>query len=98
MAIARFWSHYENTSGRVPARPFQTATQGGWWVDIMTHELVTVPPDMPISEVAQTMREQHVHRVLVTENRELLGVLTTFDLLRAFEPVGVARTLLHRHA
>jgi CBS domain-containing protein len=52
--------------------------------DIMTRELVTVSPSTPIAEVAQTMREQHVHRVLVIEDRELLGVLTTFDLLRAF--------------
>lgn len=52
--------------------------------DIMTRELVTVSPDAPLAEVAQTMREQHVHRVLVIEKRELLGVITTFDLLRAF--------------
>jgi CBS domain-containing protein len=52
--------------------------------DIMTRELVSVLPDMPIAEVAHTMREQHVHRVLVIEKGELLGVLTTFDLLRAF--------------
>lgn len=52
--------------------------------DIMTRELVTVEPNMPIAEVAETMRDQRVHRVLVIENRELLGVLTTFDLLRAF--------------
>ena len=53
--------------------------------DIMTRELVAVAPNAPISEVAQTMRDQHVHRVLVIEDGELLGVLTTFDLLRAFE-------------
>ena len=52
--------------------------------DIMTREVVAVPPNMPIAEVAKTMRDQRVHRVLVIENRELLGVLTTFDLLRAF--------------
>lgn len=52
--------------------------------DIMTREVVAVSPNMPIAEVAETMRHQHVHRVLVIENRELLGVLTTFDLLRAF--------------
>jgi CBS domain-containing protein len=52
--------------------------------DIMTRDLVAVSPNMPIAEVAQRMREQHVHRVLVIEDRELLGVLTTFDLLRAF--------------
>jgi CBS domain-containing protein len=30
------------------------------------------------------MRNQHVHRVLVIDDGELVGVLTTFDLLRAF--------------
>ena len=54
--------------------------------DIMTRELVAVSPDMPIADVAETMRAQHVHRVLVIENRELCGVLTTFDLLKAFVP------------
>jgi len=52
--------------------------------DIMTHEIVAVSPNMPVGEVAQTMREQHIHRVLVIEDHELQGVLTTFDLLRAF--------------
>jgi CBS domain-containing protein len=56
--------------------------------DIMTRELVAVSPNTPIAEVAETMREQHVHRVLVIEGRELLGVLTTFDLLRAFARDG----------
>ena len=52
--------------------------------DVMTKDLVWVPPDMPIVEVAQIMRDQHIHRVLVIDEGELLGVLTTFDLLRAF--------------
>ena len=52
-------------------------------MDVMTRELVSVSPNLPIADVAQTMREHHVHRVLVIEDRELLGVLTTFDLLRA---------------
>lgn len=52
--------------------------------DIMTREIVAVPPSMPVGDVARLMREQHVHRVLVIEDHELLGVLTTFDLLRAF--------------
>jgi CBS domain-containing protein len=52
--------------------------------DIMTREIVSVSPNMPVADVAQTMRDQHVHRVLVMEGKKLLGVLTTFDLLRAF--------------
>lgn len=51
--------------------------------DVMTREVVSVPPNMPVEEVAATMRHQHVHRVLVIDDGELLGVLTTFDLLRA---------------
>jgi CBS domain-containing protein len=52
--------------------------------DVMTRELVTVGPDTPVAEVAQTMRVQRIHRVLVVRDRELQGVITTFDLLRAF--------------
>jgi CBS domain-containing protein len=50
----------------------------------MTRELVTVRPDAPVAEVARVMREQRVHRVLVIDDLQLVGVLTTFDLLRAF--------------
>jgi CBS domain-containing protein len=52
--------------------------------DVMTRELVTVGPDAPIAEVARTMREQRIHRVLVVENHALMGVITSFDMLRAF--------------
>jgi len=52
--------------------------------DAMTKTIVMVPPDAGIDEVARTMREQRIHRVLVGADRVLEGVLTTFDLLRAF--------------
>lgn len=52
--------------------------------DVMSRELVSVTPNAPLAEVAQTMRDQRVHRVLVIDNGELIGVITTFDLLRAF--------------
>lgn len=54
--------------------------------DVMTRELVTVAPDAPVADVARTMREQRIHRVLVVENHALVGVITSFDLLRAFVP------------
>lgn len=52
--------------------------------DVMSRELVAVAPNAPLEEVAQMMRDQRVHRVLVIDNGELIGVITTFDLLRAF--------------
>jgi CBS domain-containing protein len=55
-------------------------------LDAMTRELVSVTPDTPVAEIAQKMRLQHVHRVLVIDNEELVGVVTSFDLLRALAP------------
>ena len=52
--------------------------------DVMTRELVFVTPETPVAEVAKTMRSQHVHRVLVIEEGMLVGVVTSFDLLKAF--------------
>jgi CBS domain-containing protein len=50
--------------------------------DAMTRELVTVRPDTSLADVARTMFEHRVHRVLVCEGGSLLGVITTFDLMR----------------
>ena len=51
--------------------------------DIMTENVVTVAIDEPVSKVARTMVEQHVHRVIVVDDeRTIRGILTTFDLLK----------------
>lgn len=50
--------------------------------DVMTREVVMVRPDAPIDEVARTMLDQHVHRVLVGAGGALDGLITTFDLLQ----------------
>ncbi len=51
--------------------------------DIMTTELLAVSGDQPVREVAQMMVNRGVHRLLVTEGRRLLGLVTTLDLVRA---------------
>lgn len=51
--------------------------------DIMTTEILAVSSDRPVREVAQMMVAREVHRLLVTEERRLLGLLTTLDLVRA---------------
>ena len=52
--------------------------------DVMTRELVVVAADAPIAEVARVMHDQHVHRVLVLDDSELVGLITSFDVLRVF--------------
>lgn len=49
--------------------------------DVMNPEIYTVDAEAPVSEVAETMLMGHLHRLLVTENDELVGVISTSDLL-----------------
>jgi CBS domain-containing protein len=53
--------------------------------DAMTKEVVAVGPDASAADVANAMTQHRVHRVLVCENGILLGLVTTFDLLRALK-------------
>jgi CBS domain-containing protein len=58
--------------------------------DAMVREIVSVSQDAPIAEVARLMREQRIHRVLVTEDDELRGIISTYDLIRVFEEQAAA--------
>jgi len=49
--------------------------------DIMNPALYTVSEEEPVSGVAAQMLESHIHRVLVTRNGEIVGIITTSDLL-----------------
>ena len=53
--------------------------------DAMVTVLVCVGLDATVEEIAHTMRNQHVHRVLVMEGKILRGIISTFDLLQLFE-------------
>ena len=60
--------------------------------DVMTPEVVWVAPDADVSEVACTLCEQLVHRVLVLDDGRLAGLISTFDLVTLLreEPEGAA--------
>lgn len=49
--------------------------------DIMTPSAYTVEEDASVSEVASMMLEAHLHRVLVTRDGELVGIISSSDLL-----------------
>jgi CBS domain-containing protein len=49
--------------------------------EIMTPSIFAVEDEMPISKVAERMIHSHVHRLLVTRDRKVVGILTTSDLL-----------------
>jgi len=58
--------------------------------DVMQTALVTVGEETPVFEVARTMREQRIHRVLVVRDGELVGIVSSFDLLSLLEKEPVA--------
>ncbi len=49
--------------------------------DIMTPSVYSVGEDATVSEVASTMLSGHVHRLLVTRGEEVVGIISTSDLL-----------------
>lgn len=50
--------------------------------DVMTQSVVSVPPDAEICEVARTLTDHAVHRVLVIDADTLVGVVSSLDLTR----------------
>jgi CBS domain-containing protein len=51
----------------------------------MTKEVFTIPRDSSAAAGASVMRERKVHRLLVTDQGVLVGVVTSLDLLRVVE-------------
>jgi CBS domain-containing protein len=50
--------------------------------DIMTPVVFSVDPESPVSEVARTMLDAHIHRVIVSRGRRILGIISSLDLLQ----------------
>lgn len=51
--------------------------------ETMNRKVSALAPDTPVEEAADVMRRAAIHRVLVMENGELLGVVTTTDVTDA---------------
>lgn len=51
-------------------------------VDIMTRELVTVPPTMTITEAMQLVTRKRFRHLPVIENGNLIGIISIGDLTR----------------
>lgn len=50
--------------------------------DIMTPTVFAVEADAPVSHVARSMLDGHLHRLLVIEGQKVVGIVSTSDLLR----------------
>lgn len=50
--------------------------------EIMNSAVYKVDERTPVSKVAQTMLSAHLHRLLVTQDEQVVGIITTSDLLQ----------------
>lgn len=53
--------------------------------DIMTPAVIEATEDAPASQLARLMRKRHIHRVFITRDKRLKGIVTTLDLLKLLE-------------
>jgi len=51
--------------------------------DLAGRDVVAVSPDADVTEVSRKMQQSQVRRVLVVEDRRLVGIISTADLARA---------------
>jgi CBS domain-containing protein len=51
--------------------------------EIMSQPLVALSPHDDVCSAADLMREKSIHRVLVVQNGELVGIVTTLDIVKA---------------
>ena len=57
--------------------------------DVMTREVKSLPPSCSVRTAALFMISANIHRVLVMEAEELLGIVTTTDLAAAVAEHGL---------
>lgn len=82
-----FRDDIDSSGGLLPLDPddFQERLRDITVADFMTEGVVHVEPGTPIPEIARTIRENKIHRLLVVENGALRGIVSTFDLVTLLE-------------
>ena len=51
--------------------------------EIMSKSLITTTGEMPIIEAIRMMQKKKIRRLIIMENKKLIGIITQRDLLRA---------------
>ena len=55
--------------------------------DIMTPMIFSVSEDTSVQEVAETMLKGRIHRVFVTRDSKLIGIVTALDMLQVIRDI-----------
>jgi predicted transcriptional regulator len=50
--------------------------------DIMTPSVLSVDEQTPVRDIANIMMQEHLHRIFVTRDKKITGIITTYDMLK----------------
>ena len=50
--------------------------------DVMICDVLTVPPDLPVTQAARLLIERRIHRLPVVEGDKLIGIVSSLDFTR----------------
>lgn len=50
--------------------------------DIMTPSILSVDEQTPVRDIADIMMREHLHRIFVTNDKKITGIITTYDMLK----------------
>ncbi|MCM0611140.1 CBS domain-containing protein [Marinobacter sediminum] len=50
--------------------------------DIMTPSVLSVDEQTPVRDIANIMMREHLHRIFVTKESKITGIITTYDMLK----------------
>ncbi len=53
--------------------------------EVMTQNIIAVTPSTPVGAIAKIVRDNHIHRVLVVDDEELVGLVSLFDLVQLLQ-------------
>ena len=53
--------------------------------NVMTSEVLTIPDYADVSRAARMMRNRRIHHLVVTLDGKMLGMLSSYDLLKLVE-------------
>ena len=72
---------WEDTASAEELRGFHVENGDTLVREVMTPAVYSVTEDTPVAQVAETMIDSHIHRLLVTRAGRVVGIVSSSDLL-----------------
>ncbi|MFB6240304.1 MAG: CBS domain-containing protein [Gemmatimonadota bacterium] len=93
--FVRLWEEQDRLDGEAFGREREAPEEGGpldryTAADVMTRQLCMLPSSSSARDGAEYMLRAGIHRLLVIDGEELVGVVTTTDLVKAVSQYGLA--------